>query len=35
MIRERVWTKVTGIENIPPREGRPGRTGNLYIAIFN
>ena len=29
------WTKITRIENIPPREGRPVRIGNLEIAIFN
>lgn len=29
------WTKITRAENIPPREGRPVRIGELEIAIFN
>ncbi len=29
------WTKITRSENIPPREGRPVKIGNLEIAIFN
>jgi nitrite reductase (NADH) small subunit len=32
---EHTWTKITRFENIPPREGRPVRVGNLEIAIFN
>ena len=33
--RESKWTKITATDNIPPREGRPVRIGNLEIAIFN
>ena len=29
------WTKITHAENIPPREGRPVKVGDLEIAIFN
>src|SRR5713226_1574226 len=29
------WTRITRTENIPPREGRPIRIGDLEIAIFN
>ena len=29
------WTGITHIRNIPPREGRPVKIGNLEIAIFN
>ena len=29
------WTKITHVENIPPREGRPVRVGDLELAIFN
>jgi NAD(P)H-dependent nitrite reductase small subunit len=32
---ERNWTKITRAENIPAREGRPVRLGDLEIAIFN
>lgn len=32
---EHRWTKITRTENIPPREGRPVRIGNLELAIFN
>jgi NAD(P)H-dependent nitrite reductase small subunit len=35
MSRERHWTKITHAENIPAREGRPVRVGDLEIAIFN
>jgi nitrite reductase (NADH) small subunit len=35
MIRERSWTRITGIENIPPREGRSVAVGQLELAIFN
>jgi NAD(P)H-dependent nitrite reductase small subunit len=35
MNRERNWTKITRAENIPAREGRPVRVGDLEIAIFN
>jgi nitrite reductase (NADH) small subunit len=29
------WTRITQAENIPPREGRAVRIGELEIAIFN
>jgi NAD(P)H-dependent nitrite reductase small subunit len=29
------WTKITRTENIPSREGRPVRIGDVEIAIFN
>ena len=29
------WVRVTSIENIPPREGRPVALGDREIAIFN
>ncbi len=29
------WTKITHAENIPAREGRPVKIGDLEIAIFN
>jgi NAD(P)H-dependent nitrite reductase small subunit len=29
------WTRITPAENIPPREGRAVRIGDLEIAIFN
>ena len=29
------WIRVTGLENIPAREGRSVRIGNREIAIFN
>jgi NAD(P)H-dependent nitrite reductase small subunit len=35
MSRECRWTKITRIENIPVREGRPVKIGDLEIAIFN
>jgi NAD(P)H-dependent nitrite reductase small subunit len=35
MTQERGWIKITPVENIPPREGRPVRVGDLEIAIFN
>jgi NAD(P)H-dependent nitrite reductase small subunit len=35
MNAENSWTKITRAENIPLREGRPVRVGNLEIAIFN
>ena len=35
MTGERTWTKITRMENIPPREGRPVKVGGLEIAIFN
>jgi NAD(P)H-dependent nitrite reductase small subunit len=30
-----MWTKITRVENIPPREGRPVLVGDLELAIFN
>jgi nitrite reductase (NADH) small subunit len=35
MTSDRTWTKITRVENIPPREGRPVRVGDLELAIFN
>ena len=35
MKSERVWTRITRAENIPPREGRCVNVGALEIAIFN
>jgi NAD(P)H-dependent nitrite reductase small subunit len=35
MTGERKWTKITHTGNIPPREGRPVKIGELEIAIFN
>src|ERR1700739_3525972 len=35
MNAEQHWTKITRAENIPLRERRPVRIGNLEIAIFN
>lgn len=29
------WVRVTSIDNIPIREGRPALVGDLEIAIFN
>lgn len=29
------WTAITPTENIPPREGRAVKAGELEIAIFN
>ncbi len=29
------WIRVTSIDNIPIREGRPALVGDLEIAIFN
>jgi NAD(P)H-dependent nitrite reductase small subunit len=29
------WIKITRTENIPPREGRPVKIGDVEIAIFN
>ena len=29
------WTKITRVENVPPREGRPVTIGDMEIAIFN
>lgn len=35
MTAEATWTAITPTENVPPREGRAVRIGNLEIAIFN
>ena len=35
MITKRKWTRITRIENIPPREGRPVKIDDLEIAVFN
>ena len=32
---ERNWIRITTAENIPPREGRAVKVGDLEIAIFN
>jgi nitrite reductase (NADH) small subunit len=31
----RRWVRVTSVDNIPVREGRPARLGERVIAIFN
>jgi NAD(P)H-dependent nitrite reductase small subunit len=35
MTIERKWTRITRVENIPPREGRAVTLGDTKIAIFN
>ena len=35
MTTERRWTRITEAKNIPPREGRAVRVGNIELAIFN
>ena len=35
MTSENKWTRVTRVENIPPREGRAVTFGATEIAIFN
>ena len=35
MTPERKWTRVTSVENIPPREGRSVTIGGVEVAIFN
>ena len=35
MTIENKWTRVTRVENIPPREGRAVTIGATEIAIFN
>ena len=35
MTSERKWISITRTENIPPREGRAVKAGELEIAIFN
>lgn len=34
-MRDTRWVRVTSIENIPIREGRPALVGDKEIAIFN
>ena len=29
------WIRITEVDNIPPREGRPVKIGDLEIGIFN
>ncbi|MBL8233285.1 MAG: nitrite reductase small subunit NirD [Bryobacterales bacterium] len=29
------WIRITAAENIPPREGRAVKLGNVEVAIFN
>jgi nitrite reductase (NADH) small subunit len=31
----RQWLRVTAVENVPPREGRPVWIGDREIALFN
>ena len=35
MSHSRHWTRITNIENVPPREGRAVKIGDTEIAIFN
>jgi len=35
MTPETNWTPITGIENIPPLEGRSVQIGAMELAIFN
>lgn len=30
-----MWTKITAVDNIPPREGRAVQVGGEELAIFN
>jgi 3-phenylpropionate/trans-cinnamate dioxygenase ferredoxin subunit len=32
---DRQWLRITGCENIPPREGRAAMAGGRAIALFN
>jgi nitrite reductase (NADH) small subunit len=32
---DRIWVRVTQVENIPPREGRAAVVGDRELAIFN
>ena len=32
---DELWVRVTTVDNIPPREGRPVTIGSREIAIFN
>jgi nitrite reductase (NADH) small subunit len=35
MNTEHRWTRITHASNIPPREGRAVKAGNVELAIFN
>jgi len=35
MTTSATWTAITPTENVPPREGRAVKVGDLEIAIFN
>ncbi len=35
MNSHRNWTRITPADNIPPREGRAVKIGDLEIAVFN
>jgi nitrite reductase (NADH) small subunit len=35
MNSERVWTRITKTENVPPQEGRAVTIGGMELAIFN
>jgi nitrite reductase (NADH) small subunit len=35
MTTKPAWTRITQIENVPPREGRAVNVGGTEIAIFN
>ena len=35
MKKEHNWTRITTMENIPPREGRSAEVGGVNVAIFN
>jgi NAD(P)H-dependent nitrite reductase small subunit len=35
MTNQRNWTRITLAENIPPREGRAVKVGDVEIAVFN
>jgi nitrite reductase (NADH) small subunit len=35
MTSENTWTRITNVENVPPREGRAVKIGSTEIAIFN
>jgi nitrite reductase (NADH) small subunit len=29
------WIRITGVENVPPREGRSVQLGSVEVALFN
>jgi len=35
MTPQRNWTRITEVENVPPKEGRAVNVGGQEIAIFN